>query len=271
MEEAHDRFNGDVGILHQRAVRIPLPDENAERFFHENMATIADAQERKADLLADPDVPLLAAYEAGIDHAAESLERRLRQIAGEEYEEVATAYFRSERDDSVGAVTAYFLESSWRIQQWPTVTEMVYTPLLVRYPDSFTLNIRFASGFTAPEAIYYESPEHSSEELPDEYARTYYEESQYTQQRAADYLREGAAMIREEFPDPEETPFGERKYGGIVSAAGRRGSAFSAVVERVDPDPDRFTESISEPMLVESGPEARRTERQLGLEGEIVR
>ena len=270
MEGTHDRFNGDVRVLHQRAVRIPLPDEDAERFFHENMARIAAAQERKADLLADPDVPLLAAYEAGLDHASESLERRLNHLAGENYEEVASAYFRDERDDPTAAITAYFLEGSWRVQQWSTVSEMVYAPLILRYPDSFTLNLRFASGFTASEAIYYESPEHSTEELPDEYIETYHEESQYSQRQAAEYLREGAAMIREEFPHPDETTFEERKYGGIVSAAGRRGSAFSAVVERVDPDPDRFAEPISEPRLVEAGPEARRTEREFGLDDEIV-
>lgn len=264
------QFNGDARVLHQRAVRIPLPDEEAERVFHENMMTIADAQERKANLLADPDVPLLTAYEEGFDHAAESFERRLRRIAGDDYEEVATAYFRGERDDSIAEITAYFFEGVWRIQQWTTVTEMVYAPLILRYPDSFTLNIRFASGYTTPEAIYYESPEHSSEELDDEYAETYYEESQYSQRRAADYVRETADMIRDEFPGPDETPFEERKYGGIVSAGGRRGSVFSAVAKRVEPDPDRFSDPVTAPTLVEAGPEAKRTERDLRLDDEIV-
>ncbi|QSW98535.1 hypothetical protein [Haloterrigena alkaliphila] len=271
MEGQQERFNGDAGVLHQRSVRIPLPDEEAERVFHENMMTIADAEERKADLLADPDVPLLTAYEEGFDYAAESFQRRLQRIAGEDYEEVAMAYFRGDRDDRIAEITAYFFEGVWRVQQWPTVTEMVYAPLLLRYPDGFTLNIRFASDCTAPEAIHYESPEHCSEELAREHAETYYEESQYSQRRAAEYVREGADMIREEFPDPDETTFEERKYGGIVSASGRRGSVFSSVVKRVDPDPERFSGPAAEPSLVEAGPEARRTERELGLEGEIVR
>ncbi|WP_440769302.1 hypothetical protein [Natronorubrum sp. DTA28] len=270
MAGQQERFNGDTRLLHQRAVRIPLPDMDAERVFHENMMTIAAAKERKADLLADPDVPLLTAYEAELDHAAESFERRLRQIAGDDYEEVAMAYSRGERDDRIAEIVAYFVEGVWRIQQRTTVTDMVYTPLLVRYPDCFTVNIRFASGHTTPKSIHYESPEHASEGLADEYVETYYEESQYSQRQAADYVREAAAMIREEFPDPDETPLEERNYGGIVSAEGRRGSVFSTVVERVDPDPDRFLEPATEPTLVEAGPEARRTERALGLDDEIV-
>ena len=270
MEGRQERFSGDAGVLHQRAVRIPLPDVEAERVFHENMMTIAEAQERKADLLADPDVPLLTAYEEGFEHAGESFKRRLRLIAGEDYEEVAAAYFRGERDDRIAEIAAYFLEGSWRVQQWPTVTEMVYVPLVLRYPDCFTINIRFASGCSTSDAIYYESPEHCSDDLSDEHAETYYEESQYTQRQAAEYVREGAQIVREEFPDPDETPFEERKYGGMVAAGGRRGSVFSAAFKRVEPDPDRFSEPATEPTLVEAGPEARRTERELGLEDEIV-
>lgn len=270
MAGQRERFNGDTRLLHQRAVRIPLPDVDAERVFHENMMTVAEAVERKADLLADPDVPLLSAYEAELDRASESFERRLRRIAGDDYEEVAMAYYRGERDDRIAEIAAYYFEGAWRIQQRTTVTDMVYAPLLVRYPDCFTLNIRFASGHTTPESIHYESPAHSAEELADEYVETYYEESQYSQRQAAAYVRDAAAMIREEFPDPDETSFEERKYGGIVSAGGRRGSVFSTVAKRVDPDPDRFSEPATEPTLVEAGAEARRTERDLRLEGEIV-
>ncbi|WP_339104002.1 hypothetical protein [Haloterrigena salinisoli] len=270
MEGQQERFNGDARVLHQRAVRIPLPDLEAERLFHENMMTIAEAQERKADLLADPDVPLLTAYEEEFAHAAESFQRRLEQIAGENYDEVAMAYFRGDRDDRVAEIAAYYVEGGWRIQQWHTVSEMVYAPLIVRYPDCFTMNVRFASGFTTPAAIDYESPEHSSEELAADHAETYYEESQYTQRQAAEYVRETADLIREEFPDPDDTPLEEREYGGIVSAGGRRGSVFSEVAERVEPDPDRFSEPVCKPTLVEAGPEARRTERELGLENEIV-
>ena len=67
-----------------------------------------------------------------------------------------------------------------------------------------------------------------------------------------------------------KTSVEERKYGGIVSAGGRRGSVFSAMLESVDPDPDRFSESITEPTLVEAGLEAKRTERALGLDSELV-
>jgi DNA-binding SARP family transcriptional activator len=107
MDGTQDRFTGDVKVLHQRAVRIPLPDMDAERLFHENMMTIAAARERKADLLADPGVSVLDAYEAERERIGESFERRLRRIAGDEYEEAAMAYNRGDRDDRVGALAAY--------------------------------------------------------------------------------------------------------------------------------------------------------------------
>jgi len=270
MSGRQGRFNGDTRLLHQRAVRIPLPDREAERLFHENMTTIADALERKAELLADPDVTVLDAYEAQFDHATQSFERRLRRIVGDDYEAVARAYHRGERDDRIGAIAAYYLEGAWRAQQQATITDMLYAPLVLRYPDSFTLNIRFASGHKTAEAVRYESPEHSTEELDEEYAETYYDESCYSQRRAAAYLEQGAEIIREEFPDPDETSFEERRYGGVISASGRRGSVFSAMIERVEPDPDRFEEPIDEPTLVEAGPEARRTERNYLRDSEVV-
>ncbi|SEP63174.1 hypothetical protein [Natrinema salaciae] len=269
MEGKQDRFNGDTRVLHQRAVRIPLSDHEAERIFHENMMTVADARVRKAELLADPAISVLDAYEAERERIAESFERRLRRIAGDNYEEVAMAYHRGERDDRIGALAAYYFEGAWRIQQRTTITDMLFSPLILRYPDSFTMNIRFASGYTTRKSIRYESPEHSSEEL-DEYAETYYEESLYSQQQAADYLRETAEIIREEFPDPDESSFEDHQYGGIVSAGGRRGSVFSVMLERVEPDPDRFSDPVDEPSLVEAGPEARRTERDLLPDSEIV-
>lgn len=270
MSGRQGRFNGDTKVLHQRAVRIPLPDLEAERLFHENMSTVAAALERKADMLADPAVTVLDAYEAQFDQVAESYQRRLERIVGDDYWAVARAYHRGERDDRIGALAAYYLEGAWRAQQQATITDMLYAPLVLRYPDSFTLNIRFASGYMTSESIRYESPEHSSEELDEEYAETYYDESHHSQQRAADYLRERAEIIRQEFPDPDETSFAERKYGGIVSAAGRRGSVFSTMLERVDPDPERFSEPADVPTLVEAGPEARRTEREYLRESEIV-
>ncbi|OLZ40212.1 hypothetical protein A6E15_04090 [Natrinema saccharevitans] len=270
MSGRRGRFNGDAEVLHQRAVRVPLPDLEAERVFHENMLTIAAALERKADLLADPEVTVLDAYEAQFDHAAESFERRLRRIVGDDYKAVARAYHRGDRDDRIGAIAAYYLEGAWRAQQQATITDMLYVPLVLRYPDSFTVNIRFASGHETTEAIRYESPEHSTEDLDEEYAETYYDESYYSQRRAASYLEQGAEIIREEFPDPDETPREEREYGGFVSASGRRGSVFSAMIARVEPDPGRFSEPVDEPMLVEAGPEARRTEREYFRESEVV-
>ncbi|ELY67499.1 hypothetical protein [Natrinema versiforme] len=270
MDGEQDRFNGDTKVLHQRAVRIPLPDREAERVFHENMMNVAAAREQKAALFANSDVSVLDAYEAERDRIEGCFERRLRRIVGENYEEVAMAYHRGERDDRIGALAAYYFEGAWRAQQQATITDMLYSPLILRYPDSFTLNMRFASGYTTAKSIRYESPAHCSEDFGDEYTETYYEESLYSQKQAADYLSETAEIIREEFPDPDETPFAERKYGGVVSAGGRRGSVFSTLLERVEPDPDRFSESIDEPTLVEAGPEARRTEREFLRDCEVV-
>lgn len=270
MRSQRDRFGGDAGVLSNRAVRTPLPDESAERLFHENMTGVADARERKAELLADPDVSLLDAYEAEFDRVEESFRRRLRRVAGENYEEVARAYKRGERGDERGKIASYYFEALWRIQQRTTVTDMTFSPVVLRYPDSFTVNVRFASGYTTSESVLYESPQHSSDELDDEHAETYYHESLYSQKRAAAYVRETAQIIREEFPDPDETSFEERKYGGIVSAGGRRGSVFSAMLERVEPDPNRFSEPADGPMLVEGGREAARTERELLSDGEVV-
>jgi len=270
MDGERDRFNGDTKVLHQRAVRAPLPDRAAERVFHENMMIVADAQERKAELLADSEVPLPVAYEEELDAIAESFEQRLRRIAGDGYEEIAMAYFRGERDDRLGELAAYYFEGLWRIQQRATITDMMFSPVILRYPDSFTVNIRFTPGYTTTESVYYESPEHCTEELADEYATTYYEESRYSQQQAAAYLREAAQTIREQFPDPDDTPFDERKYGGIVSAGGRRGSVFTSMLEPLEPAPNRFSEPIDEPTLVEAGPEAKRTERELLRNDAIV-
>ncbi|ELY49602.1 hypothetical protein C495_00195 [Natronorubrum sulfidifaciens JCM 14089] len=234
------------------------------------MMTIADGQERKAELLADPDVPLLQAYELAFERIAESFKRRLRHIAGENYEDVAIAYCRGHRNDRLGELTSYYYEALWRIQQRPTITDMLFSPLIVRYPDSFTVNVRFATGYTTTESILYESPEHLTEELEDEHARTYHEESSYSQKQAAKYIKEAARIIRAEFPDPETTPFEERKYGGIVAAGGRRGTTFSSLLERVEPDRQRFTEPIDEPTLVDAGEEAKRTERELLCDGDVI-
>ena len=91
MSGGKQRFNGGARVLHRRAVRTPLPDEEAERVFHENMMAVADGRERKAELLADPDVSLLEAYETEFERVSESFERRLRHVAGDDYEEAAMA------------------------------------------------------------------------------------------------------------------------------------------------------------------------------------
>lgn len=270
MSERQVRFNGDTKVLFRNAVRTPLPDEDAERVFHENMMNVADAQERKAEMLADPDVSLLEAYETQLEGIAATYRRRCRYIAGEDYEAVAQAYQRGERDDRIGALTAYYFEGLWRMQQRITVTDMLFFPVILRYPDSFTVNIRFASGYKTTDSVLYESPEHMTDELDEEYAETYYNESLYSQKEAAEYIEETAGIIREQFPHPDDVPFDERKYGGIVSAGGRKGSVFSSMLQAVEPDPDRFSEPVTDPVLVDEGPEAARTERELLPDGCIV-
>ncbi|PSQ46583.1 hypothetical protein BRD15_08905, partial [Halobacteriales archaeon SW_6_65_15] len=133
MSGGKQRFNGGARVLHRRAVRTPLPDEEAERVFHENMMAVADGRERKAELLADPDVSLLEAYETEFERVSESFERRLRHVAGDDYEEAAMAYNRGERDDRIGALTSYYFEGLWRIQQRTTVTDMLFFPIILRY------------------------------------------------------------------------------------------------------------------------------------------
>lgn len=270
MEEEYSRFNGDARVLHRNAVRTPLTTVEAERLFHQNMLRVADAREQKAAMLADPNVSLLTAYETELDRVAKSFERRLERIAGPDYRAVAAAYARGERDDRVGELTSYYLEALWRIQQRATVTDMLFSPVIVRYPDSFTMNVRFASGYTTTESVLYESPGHLTEDLDEQHAETYYTESSYSQQQAAEYVSDTAQIIREEFPAPDETSFEQRKYGGIVMGGGRRGTTFSTLVKRVEPDPERFSEQIDVSTLVDEGKEARRTEDELLLDAEVV-
>ena len=85
MSGGPEQFNGDASVLYQKAVRTPLPNEDAERVFYDNMMTVADGRERRAEMLADTDVPLLAAYEAEQERIVASFERRLRQLAGDDY------------------------------------------------------------------------------------------------------------------------------------------------------------------------------------------
>jgi len=256
------RFDDDGEILHRHAVRTPLPDEEAERVFHENMMAVADARERKADLLASQQVSVAEAYEREVESVAETFRRRLRHVAGDDYEAVARAYLRGERDDRIGRLTAYYIEGLWRIQERSTIANTLFFPLILRYPDSFTINLRFASGCATPESVRYESPQHASVDPDEDFVQQYRDDSRYEQERAAEYIRETAQVIREEFPAPDETSFSERKYGGIVSAGGRRGPQFSEVLTSVTPDPDRFSEPVTESVLVPAGKEAERTRRR---------
>ncbi|ELZ99528.1 hypothetical protein C439_13279 [Haloferax mediterranei ATCC 33500] len=238
---------------------------------HEDMMNVADAREQTAEMLADPDIPLVEAYEKETERAAETYRRRCRHIAGDDYEEIAMAYSRGERNDRVGAITAYFFEGLWRMQQRISVTDMMFFPIILRYPDCLTVNIRFtSSGYTTSESVLYESPEHSPEDLEGEYGERYYNESLYSQKEAAKQIKATSQIIREEFPSPDESTFEERKYGGIVTAGGKKGSVFSSMLQRVEPDPNRFSEPATEPMLVDEGNEAKRTERELLPDGVIV-
>jgi hypothetical protein len=259
MKDGDGRLADGSGVLHGRSVRIPLPDELAERRFHENMEAIAEGRKRKADLLADPTVSVAQAYETEFRRIAETFEHYLRRIAGEEYDRVAREYLRGERDDRVGALTAYYLEGLWRIQQRSTISELLFFPIILRYPDSFTVNLRFVGAYSTTESILFESPEHADTGAGCVLDQQYFDESQYEQERAAEYLRQTAQVIREQFPHPDEAPFEARKYGGIVAAGGRRGSVFTEMLTPVAPDPDRFSESVDEATLVPAGPEAQQT------------
>lgn len=260
MSRHRSRFTGDSRLLHRRALRIPLPNETAELGLHLNMATTAAAQERKADDIEDPDVSMLDVYESQLDGIAQSYRDAVERDAGDDFEAAALAYSSGERTDGVAAMAAYLSEAVWRTQQMFTVTDMVVFPLVLRYPRCCTVNIRFARGRVTDNVVWYESPEHSEEKLDDEYADVYHCESLYSQRQAADRIRSTAQVVREQFSDPRETSFEERRLGGIVSAFGRRGSAFCSGLEAMRPNPDRFDDTITEPQIVEESAVARHTE-----------
>ena len=134
---------------------------------------------------------------------------------------------------------------------------MLFFPLILRYPDSFTVNLRFTDDYTTTESIPFESPEHTTVDAEETYSQQYFNESQYEQKQAAEYLRQTAQIIRDEFPSPDEAPVSERNYGGIVSAGGRHESEFSEMLARVTPDPNRFSEAVTEPTLVVHGTDDR--------------
>ncbi|WP_049987411.1 hypothetical protein [Halobellus rufus] len=256
------RPDGGSDVLFGNAVRTPLQDRRAETLFHENMTAVAEGRERKAELLEDPTISVAKAYETEFERVAETFRRRLRHIAGEEYEEIARAYLRGDRTDRTGELAAYYIEGLWRIQQRSTISEMLFFPLILRYPDSFTMNLRFAGPHSTADSVPFESPQHADVDDDAPHTQQYFDESQYEQERAAEYLRETAQIIREQFPHPDDVPFDERKYGGVVSAGGRRESEFTEMLAPVQPDPDRFSEPVTESTLVPAGTEAERTKER---------
>ncbi|RLM59619.1 hypothetical protein DVK02_02455 [Halobellus sp. Atlit-31R] len=268
MNEWRQRSERGTNVLYRQAVRLPLPDVDAERVLHENMMRIADAGVHKSDLLADPDVPLTEAYEYELGQMRQSFQHRLQQVAGADYNDVATAYIRGERDDWVGALATYYRECYYRLQERYTNDDQIFFLLILRYPDCFTVNLGFADGDVSDDAVRYESATHT--DIDEEYRDRYFAECQYAQREAAAYIREQVDCIRDAFPDPETTPFEDRRYGGFVHLTGRRGEVFSELLEPVRPDPDRFEDCPPTPGLVPEGPEATRTKREYLPDAELV-
>lgn len=269
MTDWGDRMASGTETLHRQAVRIPLPDVAAERSLHENMMRIADAGDRKAELLDDPDVPLTEVYEDELAEMRQSFKHRLQQVAGEDYYDVATAYLDGERDDWVGALAAYYLECYYRLQERYTVDEQIFFLVILRYPDCFTVNLSFLTGDISDDAVRYESATHLEADLDERGREQYYADCQYSQHKAAAYLREHVGCIREAFPDPETTPIEQRQYGGFVHVTGRDGTTFAEILDSVSPDPDRFDDAISAPGLVPEGPETSRAKEQYVSDAEV--
>jgi len=250
-----------LAALSRRAVRVPLPDREAERVNHENMWRIADECERQAALFEDPDVPFVRAYEAVLDGWREGFEHRFERLVDEDYAAVANAYLAGERDDWVGTLAVYYVECMHRIEEHLAVDEQACTLLVLRYPDSFTVNFSFATGALPRGGVRFESAVHAPSDLDEASRAAYYGDSQYSQFEAATHFREGASVIRQQFPDPDAS--GEDRYGGYAYALGRRGGEFATVIRAVDPDPGRFDGPPSAAGLVDEGPEARRVRETL--------
>lgn len=262
MSRHEPRFTGDARVLHRQAIRLPLLDEADELQFYRTMSAVADAQEHKAELLRDPEVSVLEAYEQQLDRLEQSYRRAAEVYTDGSYESAAQAYSAGERDDGSAAFAAYLLETVWRLQQMFTIHDMAFFPLILRYPRSRTVNIRFARGRLTDKVDWYESPNHSQEDLDDEYIETYHNESRWSQKEAADAMESTAQLIREQFPDPREFAAEERRTGGIVSVVGRNGSAFCTGLETVAPDPDRFDDTVTGPTVVGESRVAQRTETE---------
>lgn len=270
MDDWRDRMDAGSELLRDRAVRIPLPDLDAERSLHENMMRIAAAGDRKSKLLDDPDVPLTEVYEDELDEMRQSFKHRLHQVAGEDYYDVATAYINGERDDWIGALAAYYLECYYRLQERYTVDEEIFFLVILRYPDCFTVNLSFLSGEISSDAVRYESSKHVEADLDEHNQEQYYGDCQYTQHKASEYLREKVTCIRDAFPDPDSTPFEQRQYGGFVHITGRQGPVFAEVLDSLSPNPDRFDDEASTPGLVPEGAEARQAREDFIEDAEVV-
>lgn len=270
MNNWSERLESASETLRRRAVRIPLPDEDAERCFHDNMTRIAAASDRKSELLNDPDVPLTEVFEDGLDRIRRSFEHRLRQIAGENYHDVATAYLDGERDDWIGALAAYYLECYYRSQERYTVDEQIFFSLILRYPTHFTVNISFLTGNFGSGGVAYESSTHVEADLGEDEREQLYADCQFSQHEAAEYLRDRVDCVRAVAPDPDAVPFEQRRYGGFAHIMGRRGSTFNEILEPVSPDPERFDEEPSNPGIVPEGPEAERVRREYLTETDVL-
>lgn len=257
-------------ILRKQAVRIPLPDVDTERSVHDNMMRIAAAGERKSTLLDDPDVPLTEVYEDELAEMRQSFEHRLQQIAGEDYYDVATAYLNGERGDWIGALAAYYLDCYYRLQERYTVDEQIFFLVILRYPDCVTVNLSFLTGEISSDAIRYESARHVESNLNEHDQEQFYADCQYSQHKAAEYLRKNVDCIREAFPDPEKTPFEQRQHGGFVHITGRQGPRFAEILESLSPNPDRFDDEPSTPGLVSEGPEVKRAKQEFLTDAKIV-
>ena len=156
------------------------------------------------------------------------------------------------------------------MQERYTVDEQIFFLVILRYPDCFTVNLSFLTGDISEDAVRYESSTLAEADLTDSDQGQYYADSQYSQHKAAEYLRENVDCIREAFADPDATPIEERQYGGFVHLTGRRGPTFAEVLDSLSPDPDRFDDEASTPGIVPEGPEAERAKRDLLTDSEVV-
>ncbi|KTG09365.1 hypothetical protein AUR64_16430 [Haloprofundus marisrubri] len=246
----------------RRAIRLPIRSAEAELEFHRNMQRVAESVERKAEMVADPRMSVHDACDQQFERIKLSYETTLERFVGSDYESVAHAYLEGDRTDGRATLAAYLSEALWRLQQLYSVSDLTFFPVVLKYPNSCTINARFVRGQVVENTITYESPEHSTVCPDDSYAEIYRDESHWSQKQAASHLADSAQAIRERFPDPRETSADDRPAGGVVSVFGRRGSAFTSGLELVDVDPDRFDDAVSTPTLVSESPVATRTERE---------